>query len=300
MKDNNRMLHEISSRLHVSPVEISPHIPASWFHPIGIKKVLNRLEPRLPDTKGCLFLTFTLNPQLFEDEEDGFNQSRGKLRKLFYKLRNGLEYEGKKILINAPYCVKTEFHQNGWVHYHVVFLTQKRIPGLLLNQLWGLGRTNVKKVETDDFKYLLKYVCKPSDLPKWVQRKNRIRIFQSSRGFLKPDPKKEAENQQKTTSPEESEPLEDSIGENEESQDKEATPPEKRRASCTIGERFQRWKCMGKLSIESTVLTVYFQRPFKELLHEVQLEYAMKGQYLGNHTIQIQKIKELLFWIPKN
>ncbi len=290
MKDNNRMLHEISSRLHVSPVELSPHTPASWFHPIGIKKVLNRLEPRLPDTKGCLFLTFTLNPQLFEDEEDGFNQSRGKLRKLFYKLRNGLEYEGKKIQINAPYCVKTEFHQNGWVHYHVVFL----------NQLWGLGRTNVKKVETDDFKYLLKYFSKPSDLPEWVQRKNRNRIFQSSRGFLKPDPKKEAENQQKTTSPKESDPLEDSIGENEEGQDKEATPPEKRRASCTIGERFKRWKCMGKLSIESTVLTVYFQRPFKELLHEVQLEYAMKGQYLGNHTIQIHKIKELLFWIPRN
>lgn len=33
---------------------------------------------------------------------------------------------------------------------------------------------------------------------------------------------------------------------------------------------------MGKFSIESTVLTVCFQRPFKELLHEVQLEYAMK------------------------
>lgn len=300
MKDNNRIPFEISSRLQDSPAELSPHTPASWFHPIGIKKVISRLEPRMPKTKGCLFLTFTLDPELFEDEGDGFDNSRGKLRKIFYKLRKGLEYNGKTIQLTEPYCVKTEFHKNGWVHYHVVFLTQKRIPGALLNELWNLGRTNIKKVKSKKFKYLLKYVCKPGDLPEWVKKKNRIRIFQSSEGFLKPETKRVKADSKKETTAKEATTLNDSIEETGTGQSEEPTQPKKKRASCSIGERFHRWAYMAKLSIEGTVRTLYFQRPFKELLHEVQLEYAMKGQYLGNHTVQIHGIKELLLWISKS
>ena len=42
---------------------IKEFVPASWFHPVGIYKVLARIWDRLPDVSGKLFLTFTLDPK---------------------------------------------------------------------------------------------------------------------------------------------------------------------------------------------------------------------------------------------
>jgi hypothetical protein len=44
------------------------YIPPSWFHPVGVLKVLNRIRDRLPEVHGRLFLTFTVDPKLFADE----------------------------------------------------------------------------------------------------------------------------------------------------------------------------------------------------------------------------------------
>jgi hypothetical protein len=138
------------------------YIPASWFHPIGIKKVLRRLEPLLPDVHGKLFLTFTLARETCcGDPEAAFEHARARLRKVFFKLRHGVEWNGKTYNIDAPYCVKVEFHEDGWAHFHVVFLTSRYLPGTLLNELWGLGRCNVQRIKAQgEFRYLLKYVCK--------------------------------------------------------------------------------------------------------------------------------------------
>jgi hypothetical protein len=48
---------------------IKEFVPASWFHPVGIYKVLARIWDRLPDMGGKLFLTFTLDPKLYASEE---------------------------------------------------------------------------------------------------------------------------------------------------------------------------------------------------------------------------------------
>src|ERR1039457_909793 len=101
-------------------VTIKEFIPASWFHPVGIFKVLARFWDRLPDVSGKLFLTFTLDPKNYANEETAFEDSRDWLRKLFYQLRQGVEHEGKTYVIDAPYCIKVEFHESGWVHYHAV------------------------------------------------------------------------------------------------------------------------------------------------------------------------------------
>ena len=139
---------------------LRPYNPASWFHPVGIRKVLAKLEPRLPDVTGMLFLTFTFNPALFADPSLAFETGRDRLRRVFFKLRHGVEWKGKTYLIDAPYCVKVEFHANGWAHFHAVFLTRRYVPGDLLNALWELGRTNVGRIRNKTFRYLLKYVTK--------------------------------------------------------------------------------------------------------------------------------------------
>ena len=147
-----------------SEATIKEFIPASWFHPVGIFKVLARFWDRLPDVGGKLFLTFTLDPKNYADEETAFEDSRDWLRKVFFKLRQGIAHEGKLYVIDAPYCIKVEFHESGWVHYHAIFLTRRFLPKELLATLWDRGWVEVQRIENDDFHYLLKYVTKPDQL----------------------------------------------------------------------------------------------------------------------------------------
>src|ERR1035437_1056043 len=169
---------------------IKEFIPASWFHPVGIFKVLARFWDRLPDVSGKLFLTFTLDPKNYANEETAFEDSRDWLRKLFYQLRQGVEHEGKTYVIDAPYCIKVEFHESGWVHFHAIFLTRRFLPKELLAELWDRGGVTVQRITTPDFHYLLKYVTKAADLPEWVRKRKRLRVFQTTKGFLKPLPPK--------------------------------------------------------------------------------------------------------------
>jgi hypothetical protein len=186
---------------------IKEFIPASWFHPGGIYKVLARFWDRLPEVSGKLFLTFTLDW----------------LRKVFYQLRQGVGHAGKIYVIDAPYCIKVEFHESGWVHYHAIFLTRRFLPKEVLAALWDRGWVKVQRITTDEFNYLLAYVTKPDDLPAWVLKRKRLRVFQTTKGFLKPLPPQ---------------PKARSLKE-----------PRKRN-SYTMAERFGRWACMAVIRVE--------------------------------------------------
>lgn len=245
-------------------------IPASWFHPVGIYKVLARIWDRLPDVSGKLFLTLTLDPNNYANEEAGFEDSRDWMRKVFFQLRHGVEHEGKIYKIDAPYCVKVEFHENGWVHYHVIFLTHRFLPKELLAELWGLGWVKVQRITTDDFHYLLKYVTKPDELPDWVKQRKRLRVFQSTKGFLKPLPP---------------EPKRISLKE------------PRKRASYTIDERFWRWACMGVIRQSGEARTIKFQVPFRDLFDQLVLPAALAGRYKGNGEIIINRKEVLNPWI---
>lgn len=253
----------------MNPQVLRPYIPASWFHGIGIRKVLARIEPKLPDVGGRLFLTFTFNPALFADPSQAFDHGREHLRRVFYQLRKGVEWEGKVVRVDAPYCVKVEFHQNGWAHFHVIFLTRRFLPGPLLTHLWGFGRTNIGRIRNRTFRYLLKYVTKGGDLPDWVKQRTRIRIFQSSRGFY--------------TVASEPKPASESTGQT--------------RRFRTIGERLIRWGKTALLQDGDRFRQLILGAPFEELLSELILPVARAGRYLGNGHILINDTKQLLTWI---
>jgi hypothetical protein len=258
------------------------YVPTSWFHPVGIKKVLRRLEPRLPDVAGKLFLTFTLERETCGgDPEAAFERGRAKLRKVFYALRNGVECDGRRYEIDAPYCVKVEFHQDGWAHFHVIFLTSRFLPGQLLNELWSLGRCNVQRIKNKDFRYLLKYVCKGCELPDWIKNRRRLRVFQSSHGFLKEPEKSEK-------------PVSDNPA---------ATEPIRRhRDSGNIGERLLRWEHLGVIESECGGLErknyhcVPLRANFRDILIDKALMLALQNRYLGDGRVLIAKPEELLEW----
>ncbi len=252
---------------------LSPFYPKSWFHPIGVLKIRKELLERLPDVSGCLFLTFTVDPKLFSGPDSAYSYSRDKLRKIFYRLRNGVNWEGKHYKINSPYFVKTEFHNNGFAHYHIVFLTKRFLPGNLLNHLWGFGRTNVKRISNKEFNYLLKYVSKGNDLPNWVKAKNRIRIVQPSKGFyLK-------------------------LNELAKGQDNSNPEPKKRNCSATIGERINLWRHKAVFRKGKRAWTIKLAKPFFEILSELILPLAQTGKYLGGWTMKILNIGEISKWL---
>ena len=249
---------------------IKEFIPASWFHPVGIYKVLARFWDRLPDVSGKLFLTLTLDPKNYANEETAFEDSRQWMRKVFYQLRHGVEHEGKIYVIDAPYCVKVEFHESGWVHYHVIFLTRRFLPKELLAELWGLGWVKVQRITNEDFHYLLKYVTKPDDLPEWVRKRKRLRVFQTTKGFLKPLPV-----QLKKISLKEP----------------------RKRASYTMDERFWRWACTGVIRLHGKARTVRFRVPYRELFDQLVLSAALDGRYKGSGEIIIPRKEGLKLWL---
>jgi hypothetical protein len=255
--------------------------PVSWFHPRGIYRVLARLKPRLPDVGGRLFLTFTFDPSLYADASSAFDHGRDRLRRMFFRLRRGVTWEGRRYVINAPYAVKVEFHRNGWAHFHVIFLTRNYLPGELLNSLWDLGRTNVQRISNQKFQYLLKYVTKGGGLPEWALARSRIRIFQSSRGFLTDLP---------LPGTPDSQPAASDSGPG-------SIKSTRKRQTSTLGERLKRWRKTALLESGERFQQVFLAAPFFELLAELIFPVAMEGRYLGGGRFQINDTQQLISWI---
>jgi len=122
-------------------------------------------------------------------------------------------------------------------------------------------------------------LTKGGELPEWVLKRNRIRIFQPSHGFL--------------------EKAEETIQNTEPKEDKEERP------QMNIGERIQKWKRtalfdrginhLGKRKIETLTLN----ESFNELLGQLVYATALEGRYLGGGRIIITKPKEIKQWIQK-
>jgi hypothetical protein len=280
----------------VNEQTIKEYIPASWFHPVGIFKVLARFWDQLPDVSGKLFLTFTVDPKLYANEETAFEDSRGWLRKVFYRLRQGVEHEGKVYVIDAPYCIKVEFHESGWVHYHAIFLTSRFLPKELLAELWGLGWVKVQRVTTRDFRYMLKYVTKPEDLPDWVKKRKRLRVFQTTKGFLKEEPVEETSVRFQVSADDPAQDR-DRVERQEIEVVLDKVKRKVHRASYTIDERFWRWACMAVIRQNGLARTVMFRCSYREIFDQLVLSAALAGRYKGSGEIIINRKEGLTLWL---
>ncbi|PXA04354.1 hypothetical protein DDZ13_07425 [Coraliomargarita sinensis] len=261
---------------------LKPYVPASWFHPLGIHKVLKRFWHRLPNVAGCLFVTFTIDREAMRalgyGPSEAFDLTRDRIRRIFYLLRKGVEWNGIIYRIPEAYCTKVEFHadEEGWPHFHCIWLTRRFIPAELLAHLWSYGRTNVKRITNDDFHYLLKYVCKSSRVPEWVQDRERMRIFQPSKGFLISEDKPAKE---------------------------ESVPTGKKRPVSTIRERLHKWSCTATIVTEDEnepfdrVRQVSLYKPFQEIFDRLVYAAAVAGRYLGSGKIQINRKEQLYPWL---
>lgn len=264
---------------------VKEFIPRSWFHPKGIFKVVARFAHRLPNVSRCLFATFTIDRKAMQSKgygpSESFDITRDRIRKMFYKLRRGVKWNGKVYRIDAEYCTKLEFHddEEGWPHFHVIWLTRRFVPVELLEELWGYGFVNLRRIKNKDFQYLLKYVCKGGQVPEWIHDRQRIRIFQPSRGFMLPDEKSSS-----SSAP--------------------ASDPKPRRVS-TIGERLSKWAKLAVIVDEygdgsrKRVRELPLWAPFNYIFDRLVYVVALCGRYLGDGKIEIRKTEDIDPWITK-
>lgn len=161
---------------------LCPHAPHSWWHELGRPKMVRRLEARgFPNLFGWLFVTLTIDPELFDGPADAFVRGRDRIRRAVARLR--ARYGIKR------YFVKFELTEAGWPHWHLGLECRDHIDNEHLFEAWGLGFTSIKRVKKPrDFRYLFKYVTKDTHgegVPDWVlDFPRRIRVFQTSPGFF--------------------------------------------------------------------------------------------------------------------
>lgn len=161
---------------------LTPYGPHSWWHELGRGKMVRRLQARgFPNLFGWLFVTLTIDRELFDCEAKAFERGRDRIRRAVARLRE--RHDIKR------YFVKFELTEAGWPHWHLGLDCRAFIENEQLEDAWGLGFTSVKRVKKPrDFKYLFKYVTKDTagdGVPDWVMDYPKtIRVFQTSSGFF--------------------------------------------------------------------------------------------------------------------
>ncbi|MBC2594020.1 hypothetical protein H5P28_07070 [Ruficoccus amylovorans] len=206
--------------VHNTEVEVVPYRAKSYLCEGGGRLVHDDMKRRgLPvDFTNWLFVTLTLDRELFDwDPESGYLAGKDRIRRMFeYLKRHGFVFD--------RWLWKLECHPDSpeWTHWHLLIDTRRFLPWQLLQRAWGLGGTDIERVERRGRgvyvgEYEFKYVFKPgTEIPEWMKKYKRIRFVQT-RGIFEPE-------------------------DNDPSDDDGDTSEREQTESITIGERLDQWK----------------------------------------------------------
>ncbi|KAF0096347.1 MAG: hypothetical protein E1N59_314 [Puniceicoccaceae bacterium 5H] len=287
-------------------ITVKRRIPRSWFHPVGAQIRAKEVLARMPDVTGCLFLTLTLDRQLFEGPADAFEHGRDRIRRMMHKLKLWVRKETGRKHLELPYCVKTEFHlggweefvpfggsgsdltdleedAEGWPHWHLIVRHRGFIPWQVIKALWDLGMIDIQRIESQqNAHYLMKYTVKDiEEVPQWVKERRRLRIWQTSRGFY------EDESAQEET-------------EEEADADEEETQEDK----TTIGERIDQWEHTMTLIVadddgQQQVRTLKVHVPVRDWFDLHVARFARRGLYHGQGIVELRSTRDMQsLWHP--
>lgn len=161
--------------------ELHAYASEGWWTAEGARIKARRLQRAgLPDFKNWRFVTLTMATRSLSPLA-AYLHGKDRLRRFLARFRKAI---GRRFV----WCWKLEFHDDGYAHWHLLIQYEERLPLEILSDLedwWGLGRVNVRRVNGRDIRYVFKYVAKgPEDVPEWVAHfKGRLRVFQASQGF---------------------------------------------------------------------------------------------------------------------
>lgn len=266
-------------------ISVTNSQPPNWFTQQGVWKMAKQLDERMPDLKNGRFMTLTINQEFYDSPQEAYEKGKRHLCEFFYRLDKFLgRPKGKR----TKYCWKLEFQENGWPHWHVLFLYRRKIDCLAIGKLWGKGRTEIKRIRNHKFSYLWKYMMKGEECPGWLKEYKQVRVFQSSKGFLLEKPKKD-------TPTDEAVHLKNSLPHVEPSprpeHKKECSVGQKPRKESTLGERLRRWE--RTLKISSSEQTIIFEGPdglYIEL-QQFAAQHVAESALMGDSRTYVQSTR---------
>ncbi len=286
--DSSRSVYEDSIDLedtvneaihHSGPerIELSEYVPRSWLTREGSCKMQEHVMRDLPDLIGAQLITLTIDQGRFAGPEEAFEATRPEIRKFFDKLKRGVQFEGQRYEINAPYATKVEFHENGWAHFHIVVLTRREIPAKLIKQLWKYGHTDRQTITgLKQVRYLLKPPMKGLCFPSWALNRKKLRIWQPSQSFKRPTGDQPSATRPRTNS-----------------EGRFNSP----RRSFTIGQRILRWAHSGSLRIGGRFHVIRLAAPFRSLWAKLEPGIQLEGRELGLRRVAITSVEDFLPWV---
>lgn len=133
---------------------------ANWYTPSGVAKKRRHIESLgLPDMKGRRFITLSLDPAMFGHcPFTAYVAGVERMRRFLEEGRlSGLWPRG------CWWAWKLEFTRKGWAHWHLILDRTRKFSNqemLRIQKIWGLGRTNCRRISKSSFGYAFKYVFK--------------------------------------------------------------------------------------------------------------------------------------------
>ncbi len=268
-------------------IELMPYtVPNLWTERNAAAKVRQLVKRGMPDLKNGRFLTLTVERKTEDGRnvwklltpEEAFALGKDRLRRFVALLRK--TYKIRR------WFWKMELHQpdefgNVYPHWHLWFDYGGHIPAERVTEAWGLGRTDIRRVRSNEWSYLFKYMCKQAgDLPEWLTSMRKVRLIQFSMNFFAGNDAQPED----TPSPRQC----DNVDETENDRNYEMD---------TIGERIVRWtRCVVSrtTSPDGSVrhkLLVMYKTKWGELLAEIAALRFRSGITDQDCEIRTQKIK---------
>ena len=158
----------------------------SWLDPEYSRVLAMRYGRRLTerfDGKRGLFLTLTYKRDCYADPRDLY-RCQSEQRHLREFVRRLAKYLGEGL--TGKWCAKMEFQRGGWLHWHVVVETSKRVAPGDWPRLWPHGFGKAQRLNRVRCRYFCKYFAKNDEsLPAFLyfERPRSVTIIRSSPGF---------------------------------------------------------------------------------------------------------------------
>jgi len=144
----------------------------SWLDSAGVAKKRKLIEAKgLPNFQNWRFITLTCKRNLdpnrnledaetpdFTDALEAYQKGSDRMRRFLLLCREAGLWNDE-----TPWCWKFEFQSDGFPHWHLLVGQKKMFTYAqmrLIHKFWGLGRTNVKRVNARKFRYDFKYAFK--------------------------------------------------------------------------------------------------------------------------------------------
>ncbi|MDP6771105.1 MAG: hypothetical protein QF704_10450, partial [Anaerolineales bacterium] len=143
----------------------------------------NKLHDRVQSFNDhALFITLTYDRSNFESASHLYReQSEKRHVRLF--IRRLSAYLGQSL--NGKWVRKMEFQNGGWVHFHLIIDSPRRIPQKDLQSIWGFGHTWINSAKYEHIRYFCKYIAKQDSIPPYLynERSRSIKLVACSPKF---------------------------------------------------------------------------------------------------------------------